>query len=340
MKPYCTQNNGECETCSLGSYGRDCQNNPVKRPQLYHVWGRGPAQSALIRDANSSEAAARTALAHGFDPGADCDAWAVEVEASEAELDAATRHDPAVIGYAEARTPHECDTPPCPDCRGSTQRGRYAPRYDADRGQWLVYRGGWYPCPICGGTGELFEPAPQSPEPPRGSKQLSLSAVAELLGITKQALSNRISRGTFPGADGYLTEPGGDRPYWLRATVLRYQIERIVGPIAGLSDQGGLDNLRETYHLDTDTPLGAQLTAQGLLTEEQGRLLDDLLPVYDSRGTVIDYEAAVNLMDDELREELHDELPPCSRQAFLIEYAGRHETRFGTGFAPWTGEAW
>lgn len=275
MKPYCTQNNGECETCSLGSYRRDCQNNPVKRPQLYHVWGRGPAQSNLIRDAEASEAAARTALHHGFDPGADSDCWAVEVRASEAEIDAATRHDAAVTAYVEGE-----------------------------------------------------------------SEQLSLSAVAGLLGITRQALSNRISRGTFPPADGHIREPGGDRPYWLRPTVLRYQIEREVGPIAGLSDQGGLDNLRETYNLATDHPLGAQLAGQGLLTDEQGRLLDDLLPVFDLRGRIIDYEAAVNLMDDELREELHVELPPCSRQKFLVEYAVRHYKRFGESFAPWIGGAW
>ena len=28
-KPYCTQNDGDCKTCSLVNYGRDCQNNPV-----------------------------------------------------------------------------------------------------------------------------------------------------------------------------------------------------------------------------------------------------------------------------------------------------------------------
>jgi len=31
MKSYCTQNNGDCETCSLVNYGRDCQNNPLPR---------------------------------------------------------------------------------------------------------------------------------------------------------------------------------------------------------------------------------------------------------------------------------------------------------------------
>ncbi len=28
-KEYCTQNDGDCESCSLVNYGRDCQNNPI-----------------------------------------------------------------------------------------------------------------------------------------------------------------------------------------------------------------------------------------------------------------------------------------------------------------------
>jgi hypothetical protein len=30
MKDYCTQNEGDCATCSLLNYGRDCRNNPVQ----------------------------------------------------------------------------------------------------------------------------------------------------------------------------------------------------------------------------------------------------------------------------------------------------------------------
>ena len=26
---YCTQNDGDCKTCSLVNYGRDCRNNPI-----------------------------------------------------------------------------------------------------------------------------------------------------------------------------------------------------------------------------------------------------------------------------------------------------------------------
>jgi hypothetical protein len=30
---YCTQNDGQCEICSLSNYGRDCRNNPIRREE-------------------------------------------------------------------------------------------------------------------------------------------------------------------------------------------------------------------------------------------------------------------------------------------------------------------
>jgi hypothetical protein len=30
MKSYCTQNNGDCATCSLANYGKDCRNKPIE----------------------------------------------------------------------------------------------------------------------------------------------------------------------------------------------------------------------------------------------------------------------------------------------------------------------
>jgi len=29
LKSYCTQNNGDCSTCSLVNYNRDCRNVPI-----------------------------------------------------------------------------------------------------------------------------------------------------------------------------------------------------------------------------------------------------------------------------------------------------------------------
>lgn len=31
MDEYCSQNNGNCASCSLVSYNRDCHNNPLRR---------------------------------------------------------------------------------------------------------------------------------------------------------------------------------------------------------------------------------------------------------------------------------------------------------------------
>ena len=63
------------------------------------VWGRGPAAASLVRKGEATDAAVQTAARFGFhlhDP----DAWAVEVDASDEEVDAATRHDAAVLGWA------------------------------------------------------------------------------------------------------------------------------------------------------------------------------------------------------------------------------------------------
>lgn len=43
----------------------------------------------------------------------------------------------------------------------------------------------------------------------------------------------------------------------------------------------------------------------------------------------IDFDVAVSMMDDELRENIHNDLVPCTDQAFFDEYARRHERKFG-----------
>jgi hypothetical protein len=44
------------------------------------------------------------------------------------------------------------------------------------------------------------------------------------------------------------------------------------------------------------------------------------------------YNVAVNMMDDEIREELHRELAPCTDEEFLAAYIAEHEKRFGEEF--------
>lgn len=50
-------------------------------------------------------------------------------------------------------------------------------------------------------------------------------------------------------------------------------------------------------------------------------------------NTQVDFEAAVNLMDDEIREALHAELAPCTEQEFFDAYCKAHEGKYGEEFA-------
>ena len=45
------------------------------------------------------------------------------------------------------------------------------------------------------------------------------------------------------------------------------------------------------------------------------------------------YEAAVTLMDDEIREAVHADLAPCTDLEFLEEYIRRHEAKYGEPFS-------
>ena len=54
--------------------------------------------------------------------------------------------------------------------------------------------------------------------------------------------------------------------------------------------------------------------------------------VINSNGTTVNYNAAVELMDDDLREAVAADLAPCTEQEFFAEYSRRHAVKYG---APW-----
>lgn len=49
-------------------------------------------------------------------------------------------------------------------------------------------------------------------------------------------------------------------------------------------------------------------------------------------GREVDYDVCVNFMDDEIREELHAEIAPCTEQEFLDAYVERHAEKYGEEF--------
>lgn len=44
------------------------------------------------------------------------------------------------------------------------------------------------------------------------------------------------------------------------------------------------------------------------------------------------YDVAVQLMDDDIREDVHIDLAPCTDEEFLAEYCKRHYEKFGEEF--------
>lgn len=51
--------------------------------------------------------------------------------------------------------------------------------------------------------------------------------------------------------------------------------------------------------------------------------------VINEYGVEIDFEVAVTMMDDDIREKVHFDLAPCTEQEFFDEYAKRHAERYG-----------
>lgn len=62
---------------------------------------------------------------------------------------------------------------------------------------------------------------------------------------------------------------------------------------------------------------------------EESKEEEKTMNVINSFGTEVSYEAAVNMMDDELREAIHAEMAPCTDQEFFDAYAKAHKERFG-----------
>lgn len=49
-------------------------------------------------------------------------------------------------------------------------------------------------------------------------------------------------------------------------------------------------------------------------------------------GTEVEFETAVNYMIDEIREDVHNDIAPCTEQEFINEYSNRYFEKFGEKF--------
>lgn len=60
--------------------------------------------------------------------------------------------------------------------------------------------------------------------------------------------------------------------------------------------------------------------------------MEELTYVINKNCKEICYEAAVELMDDDLREELHSQLAGCTEQEFFTAYENAHFEKYGEEF--------
>lgn len=51
--------------------------------------------------------------------------------------------------------------------------------------------------------------------------------------------------------------------------------------------------------------------------------------VINASGKEIDFDAATDFMDGEIREKLHDDLAPCTEQEFFTAYEKAHKEKYG-----------
>lgn len=60
------------------------------------------------------------------------------------------------------------------------------------------------------------------------------------------------------------------------------------------------------------------------------------MKVVNQYGRILDWDAVVELMDDEIREQLHDELDVDAEQiqTFFVAYCDRHLEEKGETFEP------
>lgn len=91
------------------------------------------------------------------------------------------------------------------------------------------------------------------------------------------------------------------------------------------------------YEDDAWHAIGAfvEFCEKGYVTDDEGHPL-----FVDAQDDVRDFDAACNLMDGELREELHRTMCHSTPQEFIEAYAKRHQEKFGEGFVPYEGGNW
>lgn len=75
-----------------------------------------------------------------------------------------------------------------------------------------------------------------------------------------------------------------------------------------------------------DTVMGLAIAH---LSQSLGDEMNNEQDVTNQYGVSLHFSAAVNYMDDDIREQLHAELAPCTPQVFFDAYVKAHAEKYG-----------
>ncbi|MBQ9020604.1 MAG: hypothetical protein IJ113_01115 [Eggerthellaceae bacterium] len=99
------------------------------------------------------------------------------------------------------------------------------------------------------------------------------------------------------------------------------------------------DDEDATIYVDLDGE-SARYTVQSSENEMEFADYEEAIEAYDREteivrngyGVEFNYDAAVGIMDEDIRERLHFEIAPCSHQKFFDAYCDAHKKHYGEEF--------
>lgn len=95
---------------------------------------------------------------------------------------------------------------------------------------------------------------------------------------------------------------------------------------------GGMETANTGDYLKLNPEGTFERRADGIYETVNDRAVRIAVPAAVLDGRPIEFDVLVNLMDDDLREQLHADLAPCTEQEFLDAYCKAHYKHFGTPF--------
>lgn len=74
---------------------------------------------------------------------------------------------------------------------------------------------------------------------------------------------------------------------------------------------------------------GIHIPSKGITVKGEKKMTTKIIT---NNGDEMDFAVLVNMMDDDIREELHSELAPCTEQEFYNAYCEHHFAKYGSEF--------